>query len=120
MTQLIIECPFPPIALMPNVKAHWRKAAPLKKKLRMDAYIATKAILKGAAFVLGDRTHLDVVLTFEPTPKRQYADEDNWMAAAKSLIDGVADGLGVNDKIFRPRPERGNTHKQGRVIVTIG
>ena len=47
---------------------------------------------------------VSVLMRFYP-PTKRARDWDNLLASMKSGIDGLADGLGVDDNIFRPRME---------------
>lgn len=54
-------------------------------------------------------------------PDGRHRDLDNCLAAAKAQIDGVADGLKVNDKRFRPiLIDYIKGDKPGAMIVAIG
>lgn len=92
---MIIELPFPPPALSPNARLHWAKVSKVKKKYRADAEMLCK--LAARDFKAEGRQRLD--FTFHPPQNRAY-DRDNLIARMKAAIDGIADGLGVNDKLF--------------------
>lgn len=88
--------PFPPRELNPNVILHWAKKAKIK------------AIQKEIGFSLSERysgcfgnENLKISMIFYPSTKRQI-DLDNCLASCKSILDGIAKGLRVNDKQFRP------------------
>ena len=53
---------------------------------------------------MGPDDVLRVTLTFYP-PNKRDRDWDNLLASMKSGLDGLADGLGVNDSLFRPAIE---------------
>lgn len=50
---------------------------------------------------MGPDDVLAVHLEFYP-PNKRSRDWDNLLASMKSGLDGLADGLGVNDSLFRP------------------
>jgi len=59
-------------------------------------------------------------LIFYPATKRAF-DLDNALASMKPAIDGLAIGLGINDKQFCPITlDRGECDKNPRVEVFIG
>ena len=70
-----------------------------KVKARDDAVIVARIAAKRVGFVAVDTTY-PVVVTFEVN--RDNKDLDGMLSASKPLIDGVATGIGVNDKRFRP------------------
>ena len=61
-----------------------------------------------------DAVTLRCAMVFHP-PDRRARDVSNMFDMMKSAIDGVADGLGINDRKFKPWeliegvPERGGT-----------
>lgn len=52
-------------------------------------------------------------------PTRRERDRDNGLARCKSLLDGIADALCVNDKRFRPTADFGDIVEGGCVVLTI-
>lgn len=97
---MIIELPFPPKELSPNARLHWAKVSKAKKAYRKTAWAQTKftaANCQVGGHPVGGRQRLD--FTFCPPQNRDY-DRDNLIARMKAAIDGIADGLGVNDKLF--------------------
>ena len=98
---LRIELPFPPASLFPNKSngKHWATKHADKVKARDDAVIVARIAAKRVGFVAVDTTY-PVVVTFEVN--RDNKDLDGMLSASKPLIDGVATGIGVNDKRFRP------------------
>lgn len=120
---LEIELPFPDADLFPNRKngRHWGATNTLKTKAFSDAYTLTNQAVKnhkGAWYPLvGD---IPLTLTF-CQPDKRNRDSDNMLAASKSLIDGVATALTINDKQFSPITiKRGEVRKGGAVLVEIG
>lgn len=92
----MIVLPWPPSALSPNARSHWRKHAAAKKAYRLAC--GYQAHLQGAKAI--DAERLAVRFTFVPPDKRRR-DLDNLIAAMKSGIDGLADVLGVDDSKWR-------------------
>lgn len=91
---------WPPKMLSPNVPGHWAVKAKAKKAYKA----ACKRIVQdtpGQMPFLAPDDVLAVHMTFYP-PNKRNRDWDNLMASMKSGLDGLADGLGVNDSLFRP------------------
>lgn len=94
-----ITLPWPSRELSPNARTHWRKAAPIKARYRDACYI----LAKQARIVIDWEGDIHMWIDFVP-PDRRHRDDDNMIASIKSLRDGVADALGVNDRRFRIHP----------------
>lgn len=108
--------PWPPRALSPNGRMHWRGKAAAARKYRGDAWRAALA----ARWHLGPRPSgpIQLEIAFEP-PDARRRDLDNLLASIKAGLDGVADALKVDDHAFRPRVRFGQIHHGGRVVVRI-
>ena len=109
---------FPPADLFPNRSKgkHWGSLYKTRSDYRENSFWQTKQQLKNWKY-LGKAISLD--LTFE-MPDKRHRDVDNCLAAAKAAIDGLADALFVNDKVFEPliiRKSHGS--KPGRLIVKL-
>lgn len=91
-----IVLPFPPTILSPNQRPSWQAKARVVKTYRSDCYLITK--LAAIRLPVG-LERLVVSLHFYP-PNRRRRDQDNLIASAKSALDGLADGLGVDDSRF--------------------
>lgn len=110
---------WPSRALSPNARVHWSKRAKAAKPYRLLGF--SKALAARAAHQLeplGSAQPVEVVVTFLP-PDRRGRDDDNMIGAFKSGRDGIADGLGVNDKMFRCTYRVGEPVKGGRVVVDV-
>ena len=112
MTTIVL--PWPPAALSPNARSHWRALAKAKA--------AYRALCKGAVIDIlplsnpvpkGDLV-LDV--TCHPPTKRRY-DRDNLLARIKSGIDGMCDALGIDDSRFDEDRIRVREKLRGGAIV---
>ncbi len=109
-----VELPWPPKELSPNSRAHWRKRHAAAKMMRRSAHIlGMEAKLRAPAD--GD---IIIHLTLHPPVKRGH-DRDNGLARCKSLLDGIADALRVNDKRFKPTAEFADTVDGGCVVLEI-
>jgi hypothetical protein len=64
---------------------------------------------------------LNILYTYyPPSPRGQYLDDDNLIAAMKYYRDGIAAGLQMNDKVFLTHtPQQGPKEGRGRVVVEI-
>lgn len=93
---MIITLSWPDKHLSPNDRSHWAKKSPIKSAYRNNAYWKAQ---KFGVTLPPERHH--VTITFYP-PNNKPRDIDNCLASLKSGLDGIADGLGINDKYFRP------------------
>lgn len=97
---ITVILPFPDSRLNPNRSKghHWGSTTELRKKARSDAWVVMRMAARGFVMPEGD---IELVITFVQ-PDRRNRDRDNLLSASKPQIDGVADGLGVNDARFNP------------------
>ena len=119
---MIITLPWPHKDLSPNARKHWAALAVAKKKARETAHYATLEALGSRASdvraSLGGDGPLPVTVRFFP-PDNRRRDDDNMVAAFKASRDGIADGLGVDDRRFRPHYFFEDACKPGRVEVVL-
>lgn len=101
---ITIALPLPNAKLSPNGHWHWRTKAPLTKEHRLLACMtATQARLKYGCKITGVES---VKVVYDVSGKRvvnpgyRPHDFDNALGVCKAYLDGIADGLGVNDKDF--------------------
>jgi crossover junction endodeoxyribonuclease RusA len=92
---MIFEIPFPPAALSPNARLHWRGVAAAKKSYRRT--VGLLAIVARKGHKASGRQRLD--FTFYPPGNHRY-DRDNLIARMKAGIDGIADAMGMDDHNF--------------------
>lgn len=112
MIHLIL--PYPPPELNPNKRLHWTRKMKIKNAEK-DMGAALAARYRGT--IAGDCA---LSLMFYAPTRRAY-DLDNALASCKPMIDGLAIGLGINDKQFRPITiDRGECDGNPRVEVFIG
>ena len=115
---MIVELPFPPKELFPNrMHGHaWAKLYKLKGGCRETGFYLTKQEKRGWSWKGGN---IKLKLMFV-MPDKRNRDIDNCLAASKSLLDGMADALQVNDKFFRPiEINWTDGQKPGKLIVEI-
>lgn len=125
--RIVVELPWPPSELSPNARTHHMVKARVVKKTRADAYVLAKAALKSSASreqmalqeIIESGASVAFWIDFYP-PSRRHYDDDNLVARFKSSRDGIADGLGINDRKFRSMPfVRTDTHPGGKVVVRV-
>lgn len=119
---LTVTLPFPSPEFFPNrVRGHWAKTADIKAKALADAYAITyQAVSKYRGEWYSLTGDIPLQITFFP-PDKRHRDLDNMLAACKSLLDGMATALTVNDKQFSPITIlRGGTARPACVVVQIG
>ena len=98
MTGTII-LPWPSADLSPNARSHWRRRAKAMASAKTQAWAA--AVNAGWVVPRGSRVHLWV--DFYP-PTRRMPDDDNMLARCKGYRDGIAEALGINDRVFVSHP----------------
>lgn len=111
----MIILPWPDKCLSPNARVHWAKKSKAAKAARQAAHWQT-LVSKDRITGTGP---IDLHISFYPPSARRY-DLDGLLSRLKSALDGVADGLGVDDNRFTLRIERCAPVKGGevRIIVT--
>ena len=97
---MIVKLPFPDATMFPNRKngRFWAATNKIKELQRNEAYWLTK---KAGVFDVPMDGNIPLSLLFL-TPDKRHRDTDNMLAAAKHILDGMAEALGVNDKRFKP------------------
>lgn len=117
MGVVIVTCPWPPSALLPNDKRrkHWSRAIVPTKEYRSACYWLAKAALGRRRF----RWQPGISVAFYP-PDARRRDDDGMIGAFKAGRDGIADALGTDDYRWFPAysfhpPDR----PLGKVVVTL-
>lgn len=114
----------PPRECSPNARVHFRKRAAAARALHTAALVATREALHEdplgrAALTAARRICYRLEVSWEPG-RRGTIDEDNTLASAKALLDGVAQALGVDDRRFRVRGiEIDRVQRRGVTVVTL-
>ena len=107
---------WPAHALSPNARCHWAVKSKAVKAYRREAWIeglrAKWDKLDPAVGLIGLR------VVFQPPSNRRY-DMDNCVASIKSLLDGLADALGVDDARFQLSAAMGPKAPRGAVVVSL-
>lgn len=94
-----VTLPWPPRALSPNARTHWRQKAPLTKAYKAACW----ALVKESGMVAPDSPRIALWLDFFP-PDRRARDDDNIVSSFKAGRDGIAAALGIDDKRFVMHP----------------
>ena len=118
---LIIEFPWPPKGLSPNARLTRYAKASLFKKAKTQAYLLTRAaaIKAHARVTLAEGSTLNIKLTCQP-PILRYRDEDNLIANCKAILDGIAEGMQVNDNTFHFKEQDWlQAENPGHLIINI-
>jgi len=121
INRIVIRLPWPDTSLMPNRKngKHWASTHQLKVRARQTGYFATMVAMKEEHHNI--TTRVPVKVTFV-APDKRSRDLDNLLACIKPQLDGVANALGVDDKLFRPivLDDAVDVNREGFLIVEIG
>lgn len=108
----MIALDWPPSALSPNARIHYRAKAKIVTSYRYAAFAA--GINAGD---LPPERPLSVTVEFCP-PDARKRDLDNMLASIKAGLDGISDAYGLNDYDLNPITiKRCDPVKGGRVIV---
>ena len=111
---ITVTLPWPDKTLNPNSREHWTTHARAVKAARHEAgWSVRRCFTQKPAW---DRA--SVSLTFCP-PDARRRDLQNCIGAAKALVDGIADAVGVDDSKFDMNYQFGEPTKGGAVIVTV-
>lgn len=95
-----LTLPYPDKSLNPNRKSgkHWATT----KKVKDEAFEAAFYMARIAyASVTVPEQSIPLVITFVRKDKR-YVDLDNLLSSCKSMLDGIAQGMKLDDKFFEP------------------
>lgn len=128
MTQITVELDWPSRLLHPNARVHWAMKSRVAKVARRNAYILTLVAQGRRLYIHDSMSRIPVAMTFYP-PDRHPRDEDGMVSSLKSALDGVADALQVDDKLFKlgapeviepPKRKKREPKKPGKVLLVIG
>lgn len=110
----MIYLPWPAKELSPNSRCHWAIKAKAAKKARRLAGLETMA----SGIKIAGKSHIDLFVVFH-APDKRLRDLDNCIASLKSTLDGIADGLHVNDRLFRLHFQFGEVKEGGVISIEI-
>lgn len=116
MVEIRIPLPGLKLVSLTNQREHWRTRARRAKSQRHIGELTVKAALRSSGEVL----RFPVTVTITRIAPR-VLDDDNLAGAAKSVRDGVADALGVDDRDPRVRwavaQRKGKPREYGAEVV---
>lgn len=110
----VIVLPWPAACLSPNARVHHMARARATKAARLAAHWYARA----AGVPCAPDGRVAVTVTFHPPSRR--GDRHNMPAMIKAHIDGIADAMGVDDRMFDVVFRFGEVRKGGAVVVTVG
>lgn len=116
---MIIDLPWPNKALWPNGgdRTHPSKIARLKREHREWGRIAALEVLPKCFSHNGEP--IPITIHVHAKPRGPLPDRDNCIAACKSLLDGIADAMKVNDSAFDIQPVQFADERDGRIVVEV-
>lgn len=117
MTCPEFRLPWPPSSLSPNKRQHWTALSKAKAAYRIECANETAMRVRPVE-VSSEPKHIEFV--FYPPDRRSY-DVDNLLARMKAGIDGMADALGIDDRVFVKTTVSvaASEGKPGSVLVAI-
>lgn len=113
---MIVTLPFPPAILSghANGNGRWKKIAETKRQREN----ACKAVKDMGGMDVPESGDIKLHIHFVPPDRR--GDRVGYWNRCKALIDGIADGIDVNDRRFLPSMSFSEPKKPGCVIVEVG
>lgn len=127
-----VELPYPHKLLWPNgSRGHVQSVASEKRKHKLWADLAALEAVQIAGIatryaeycggsVAADTPPLRLNFVIHAKPKGPLPDRDNCVAAAKAYLDGIAQRLGVNDRMFAAPTVEFATPRNGRFVIEVG
>jgi len=118
---LRIELPWPDKILWPNGSEGNRHAkARHAKNNRKWGYGAALFAMKQQGKFYSVAQRIPVKLIVHAKAKGPLPDKDNCVSAAKHLLDGISDAIGVNDRRFASPVVEFASPRDGRFVVELG
>jgi crossover junction endodeoxyribonuclease RusA len=113
-----ITLPYPDPSLSPNRKngKHWGATKAVKDTAFETGYYMAKVCY---ASEKPESVPTPLTITFTQSDKRKR-DLDNLLAASKPAIDGIAQGMGIDDSLFEPITLKRAYDTQSYMVVEIG
>lgn len=115
-----VELPYPAKALWPNGRAHHQVKAREVKKHRAWSDLATLVAVQARPDWMPDFMPFRIKITVHAKPKGPLPDRDNCVAAAKAYLDGIAQRLNINDRLFAAPTVEFSATRSGRFVIEIG
>lgn len=115
-----VELPYPAKILWPNGRGHWAAKAKQTGIHRFMANGMTRMAVQAGASIDETLRPVPVKLIVHPKAKGPLPDADNCAAAIKAYLDGIAEALKVNDKIFGAPVVSYNALRTGNFVIEVG
>jgi crossover junction endodeoxyribonuclease RusA len=120
MLEIILPWPDPKLAPNRRLGKHWTSTAVVKVRAKSDGYGYAIEATKANYWPFEGQDRIPLHLTFCP-PDRRKRDLDNLLSTQKHMLDGIAEGLGFDDRKFCPITLTwGDVTEGGCVVVRIG
>ena len=117
---LRIELGWPAKELSPNGRAHYMVKSRYAKAAKTEAGWATKIALGVNRDWHPAADKISVHIIAHPKPTGPNPDADNLVASCKHFFDGIAEVLGVNDRIFEaPTVTFADKSERGSLVVEL-
>lgn len=114
-----VDLPYPNKLLWPNGRTRAPQAKARQVKLhRRWGNEMTMASPGWHGFAPSDSVPVHIIVSRKAAGP--YPDMDNTVAAAKAYLDGIADRLGINDRLFAAPTVEFIAPCTGRFIIEIG
>ena len=116
---MILKMPWPDPSLWPNrsMGKSWHAKHKAKVAAREAGFYAVKQAKDAPKFPPGP---IALSIVFCASTARRF-DLDGALSACKPMLDGIAQGLGIDDSRFRPiLIDAGAVGKPGAVLVGVG
>lgn len=109
----------PPASLGVNSHRHWRGKHPDEQAAKEHGILAARSAVNRKPWTCPDMPVLVAVIAWRTRNRRK--DADNALNSIKHLLDGVCEGLGIDDKRFVTAMafQRIDAKKQGYIELTI-
>lgn len=117
---IVVDLPYPHKLLWPNGRAHWAAKAVQVKRHRQWADTATLEAIGGRLIALDAFQPIPVAITVRPKPTGREPDRDNVVAACKAYLDGIAQRLHLDDRMFATPVVQFARPRDGRFVIKIG
>ena len=98
--ELDVQLAWPNKDLSPNARVHFFAKSKLVRVAKGAALLHTKKAMKAAGITRAVPVGKVNVQIVPVPPTRRSQDEDNLLAKMKSALDGIAEGIGVDDRNF--------------------
>ena len=125
-----LTLPWPHSALSPNARVNLMQKARIFKREKYATMMLTKAALQKVGIEKvtvkgglpdkkwrGGRVNIELICI---PPVTRYHDEDNLLANCKAILDGIAEGMQVNDNTFHFKEQDWlQAENPGHLIINI-